>query len=1400
METNLKQRRIGDSDIMEKNVLREYKPEDLEKEIHEYWKTKKIHEDILESKKEGRNYYIVHNPDGISEELDISTTFKSILYDVWSKYQLMNNYHVRMSYGYDTFSRHVRKKVIPNDHDQSEDEQSIEDLFKKWKNLSNELKNEFQEDLKGFRTWENNVFLTSEEDHIESIWWTLKELFDKEMLTEEEKEFWSCLECDKDYSEEDIIHEEWSDNEYIIKIPIKRGENRHLFLKTDELSRLLAPLYIKVHHDATLSVVSYNLDGIEERGIVKKEDLEEIMEKAGIEQYNEINVIPGHKVNEFRFSNPIRKFTKHRKIIREQMQDMILASKKGDKEKGFEIITPGIDEVTEDDLQNISEPVKYELDFEEELGKNIKYRGKKEGSLKDLDEYIESDLKEVDLLLNVKKDHKKRDICPECSSEVKQIVSNVWTIDVSSFKEDIVEISEDTDWIPEWGSPLEDYDSLEDILNWRVSSDRNIGIPFPMWRCECGDETIFSSIDELKNLSDKNVKLLIFPEWLDNLEVRCDSCDEEMAWIGKSIHKNFIKSICTWTQLGYPKDKNDFQKWWPGEISYGKFLDEDGMIFGNLVISSILFEEVSTKTFATHGKIQGDFDVSKIVKDTGYDSIRIGLLRNSSIWEDRDIDEKELTSSNKTIRVLWNIYMHYLNTKKVLENKYGPSEIDVLDSDYEKTSIEDKFILSRLQDLISEIEKHFENHRFDEVISVAEEFILNDVAQWYIGLTRCRIKEGDKTEISSVYGTLQVVLEVLSKSLAPIVPHISERIYREINPQSKSVFEADRCKINDKFKDREIERWKRVVEEISSDIFKLKKDIGLPLKWHFQELIIDVRDHHVQDFIEKFEHVLKSRTKIKDIEIVEPGKEWEDLILTVEANKNAIGKTYRQWASRIALLLENRDAEEMKEKIEEGDYMIGIEGQQTEIQPEMVTFNKEIPDGYVEIEYDELTVYVNYEMSEDIWNEQISREIQLRTKSMREELDLNEEDGIEVFITAPDEFLEAVEIHAEELLDFVGGREINLMSGEIEEAEYILQWEINGENVDIGLNPLYKTKMLEIFESIPGMNKEYAERLYEEGYTSLDKIKEATAGEIVDIKGFKRSLARRIVQTIKEKGDKLKNGELEKEKLESGLAKEKEKFTSELQKISGIGKGIAERITDKGYYSFEDISETSIESLLEIQYMKKDIAERLIDHSKEQLEPELQKKELKEEESKETPKEMEDISEKIEDEDSDVEKEEENKIEKMLPEGVERSSTYMITDNNIDRSFDLFKEILETGMRGMCITREYPKKIRNKYGLEETSIVWLSNVEKENAVRPKNLEDLSLKLENFLASGSCVILLNGLDYLTNNNDFRTILRLLQSLKDQVAITESILLVPISSKAIEDYQLDLLESEMNKILD
>jgi rhodanese-related sulfurtransferase len=152
----------------------------------------------------------------------------------------------------------------------------------------------------------------------------------------------------------------------------------------------------------------------------------------------------------------------------------------------------------------------------------------------------------------------------------------------------------------------------------------------------------------------------------------------------------------------------------------------------------------------------------------------------------------------------------------------------------------------------------------------------------------------------------------------------------------------------------------------------------------------------------------------------------------------------------------------------------------------------------------------------------------------------------------------------------------------------------------------------------------------------------------------------------------------------------------------------------------------------------------------------------------------------------------------LAPEAeLERSFTYLIKEEKAERSYQLFEKALAKGMKGFCVTRNYPLKIKAKWNLGETPILWLSNVGKESSIRPKDLEKLSVSLEQFLAqSEGGVILLDGLEYLITNNNFLTVLRLVQSLRDQVAINRSILMLVLNPSTLDAHELNLLEKEVD----
>jgi hypothetical protein len=146
------------------------------------------------------------------------------------------------------------------------------------------------------------------------------------------------------------------------------------------------------------------------------------------------------------------------------------------------------------------------------------------------------------------------------------------------------------------------------------------------------------------------------------------------------------------------------------------------------------------------------------------------------------------------------------------------------------------------------------------------------------------------------------------------------------------------------------------------------------------------------------------------------------------------------------------------------------------------------------------------------------------------------------------------------------------------------------------------------------------------------------------------------------------------------------------------------------------------------------------------------------------------------------------------------SSSYLVLEATPEEAHRLFQLAQATGKRGLVITRTFPQKVRERLGGAETLILWLSNVGKEeDTVRPKDLEKLSLAVEQFLARERGVILLDAIEYLVTNNNFITVLRLIQSIRDQVAINNGVFLISVNPSALDPHQLTLLQKEVDQVI-
>ncbi|MBS3790404.1 MAG: class I tRNA ligase family protein [Candidatus Thermoplasmatota archaeon] len=1275
----------------------------MEDQIKDFWDSEDIHKKSVGLRRGSRNLYLARPPITAKDSPNWDELYSITVYDVWARFKSMQNFHVRNGIGLDPLC-FAPEKISLKDQDincsRPISDENASEILLGIEDRSDGFMEDMFEELLDLGVWTGSEFdyKTTLGGFVDSVWWSVKELMDKGMLVEKEKPVKWCPHCKISPAVSEISSKKEMRDKIFVKVPLTSSKKRYFLLDIDDIWMFPAGLNIAVNPDFKYAVVKTDLGEEDpDQLVMLKKKVEDIMEEGGIDEYEISNTVNGEQLGGLSFRYPLEdKIPEKTDLEDTNTRKVILSEKVPNEGTGVIFIVPEFRDkdrkiAEEKDLGSYN-PIFKNGYFDGGARKN-KYSGL---STFESESVIIDDLESKDLLFSKKKIEVDAEVCDVCKTRLIRYPIKEWFFEISQMGDEFQKKLEELEVLPS-----HEYIRLNDLP---ISRENIWGIPFPRWECSCGRTFLPSARSDLAEISDYEVNETLSIDEIRNSKANCPECGNKMNWEKKTLNPLFIQACSPWAQLDHPSKEKTIKSWWPSKVLLGKKSDDANLVTANLTLSMSLFAEASAEKIMFLGPVSSEIEykeVKSLVSKRGYDSLRLHLLSDGALWDRKEITSEELEFPHPVVKVAWNL------------SKFFEDNLDNLEIDIEKISsaslednipLEEKWILSRMESAKKDVLKYYEQCRPDEVIEILNDLILKDIAQSYIKLARTKLEEGDKKEKKSVMKIIYLILDDLSKLLSPISPFVAEDIYQSLGRDKESVFMEDWPESDDRYVDETLEDMMDDVRTIVDEIIHVKRKAELPEKWPLDNIVYNAKNQRGVDLVEKFNTYIKHKARVKNMQILGPDETWEEAVFKARPNKEVIAKSYQHWVRKIATLLKQKSPENIKEGIEKGGFEMGIEGQIVEIGPDMVSFEREIPEGFEEISLDDQDIFVDLKVTEEIWEEEMVKEITLRLKSMRRDLDLRGEDEIEIYLYAGEEATEAVEKQKSEIEEEVGAREIQVDEAEMEGAQYILEWDVNGESVEIGIKPLYKTRIIDYYSNIPGLDMATAERLYESGYTSIDSIIDADLSDLSQIKGIENELAKSILDQIEE------------DEIESILEETKEEGTAREEREGPKREAVeADEDYEEGY--------------------------------------------------------------------------EAEKIRKELPEGVSKSYTYLIEEKTSDRSFKLFREILENEDTGLCVTRDYPDKIRKKYELEDVEMIWLSNVDREDVIRPKSLEKLSLALENFLARQGDVILLKGVEYLISNNDFKTVLHLVQSIKDQVAVNEAILMIPINPSVLEKHQMD-----------
>jgi len=834
-----------------------YNPQEIEKEILNFWKKKKIYEKSKKKNAKGKKFYMMDGPPYATGHIHMGTALNKILKDISMRSRRLQGYDVFDRAGYDTHGVPIEfqiEKEIESKSKKDIEKYGVKKFVEKCKEFATRYIDVMNSEFENLGVWMNfkNPYLTLKPEYIEAIWDVFKQADKKNLLYLGKYPVHVCPRCETAVSYNEIEYTKLEDTSIYVKFKLV-NKNAYLLIWTTTPWTL--PGNTAVMANPEFEYAEIELDN-KETWIMAKDLVDKIMNQFGY-KYNIKKIFKGKEMEGWRYYNPLIEHLKLN-LNKEKNYKIVLSKRYVNLEEGTGLVhcAPGHGkedyEIGKEYGLDMPSPVSISGDLTEESGK---YSGKK---ARIVDEEIIRDLDEEGMLVRIEPYTHDYPLCWRCKNPLLMISQPQWFFKISSIQKKLLRENEKTCWIPGW-MKLRMKAWLEGIGDWPVSRKRYWGTPLPIWRCDkCQEKIVVGSISELKKLSGKQIKEIHKPE-IDKVKIKCKKCKEEMKRVSDVLDVWFDSGVSSWAALNYPKEKNLFKKYWPADLNIEGKDQIRGWWNSQFILSEIKFGKKPFDNISVHGMILdlGKRKMSKslgniitpqeIIEKFGRDYLRYYFAKVSK-GEDFAFDEKGFLRIKDFFRVLLNV------------NNF----IEQLEKKKSKLRIEDKWILSKFNSVIKNLSENYNKYKFHEVISILENFLIFDLSKSYIQIIRERNEETHK-----VLGTIRLGL---LKLLAPICPFLTEKIWQELRKKKlvkeESVHlstwpKAEEKKINLRL-EKEFENVFKIIEAGLAERDKAK--IGLRWPLASAEIFCE------QKISSELQEIIKRQLNVKKIEL-KKGKE-----------------------------------------------------------------------------------------------------------------------------------------------------------------------------------------------------------------------------------------------------------------------------------------------------------------------------------------------------------------------------------------------------------------------------------------------------------------------------------------------------------------------------------------------
>ena len=1036
---------------------------DREKKVEEFWKENHIFEKSMENRKEGETYTFYDGPPTANGKPHIGHVLTRVIKDMIPRYRTMKGYMVPRKAGWDTHGLPVElevEKKLGLDGKEQIEEYGMEPFIKQCKESVWKYKGMWEDfsSTVGFWADMEHPYVTYYDDYIESEWWALKEIWNKKLLYKGFKIVPYCPRCGTPLSAQEVSqgYKTVKERSAVVRFKVV-GEDAYFLAWTTTPWTLPSNVALCVNPDETYCKVKaadgyiyYMAEALLDKVLGK------LAKEEGEKAYEVLETYKGtdleYKAYEPLFACAGEAAAKQKKKAHFVTCDNYVTMSDG---TGIVHIAPAFGEDDSRIGRNYELPFVQFVDGQGNLTKETPYAGV---FVKKADPMVLTDLDKEGKLFDAPKFEHDYPHCWRCDTPLIYYARESWFIKMTAVKDDLIRNNNTINWIPESIGKGRFGDWLENVQDWGISRNRYWGTPLNIWQCECGHMHSIGSRQELFEMSgDEKAKTVeLHRPYIDEITLKCPECGGEMHRVPEVIDCWFDSGAMPFAQHHYPfENKELFEQQFPANFISEAVDQTRGWFYSLLAESTLLFNKAPYKNVIVLGHVQDEngqkmskskgnaVDPFDALNKYGADAIRWYFYINSAPWLPNRFHGKAVVEGQrKFMSTLWNTYAFFVLYADI--DNFDPTKYEL---NYDQLPVMDKWLLSRLNTTVQAVDNDLANYKIPEAARALQEFV-DEMSNWYVRRSRERFwAKGMEQDKINAYMTLYTALVTICKAAAPMIPFMTEEIYRNLvcsidKTAPESIHLCDFPTVDAEMIDKDLEASMEEVLDIvvmgraarNTANIKNRQPIGT----------MYVRAERPLDAM--FQEVVADELNVKNVEFKEDLSDFTSY--TFKPQLKTVGPKYGKLLNGIrAHLAEINGREAMKELDNSGSLSFDIDGQKVVLSKEDLLIDTAQMEGYVTEEDSTVTVVLDTNLSEELIEEGFVREIISKIQTMRKEAGFEVMDKIVVYSMGNQKIEGYMKEYREEILSDVMASDIRFD----EVKGYTKEWSINGESVTLGV-------------------------------------------------------------------------------------------------------------------------------------------------------------------------------------------------------------------------------------------------------------------------------------------------------------------------------------------------------------